>query len=42
MVPTSGGCSGQPRGLITAQASTASSAITETVSATAAFSAILP
>jgi hypothetical protein len=34
--------SGQPRGLITAQASTASSAITETVSATAAFSAILP
>jgi len=34
--------SGQPRGLITAQASTASRAITETVSPTAALSVILP
>jgi hypothetical protein len=34
--------SGQPLGLITAQASTASRASTETVSPTAAFSAVLP
>ena len=34
--------SGQPLGLITAQASTASRASTETVSPTAAFSVVLP
>jgi hypothetical protein len=34
--------SGQPRGLITAQARTATRASSETVSPTAAFSAILP
>ena len=34
--------SGQPRGLVTAQASTASRAISETVSAATAFSATLP
>ena len=36
---TAATASGQPRGLVTAHASTASRAISETVSATAAFSA---
>ena len=39
---TAATASGQPRGLITAQASTASRASTETVSPTAAFSAVPP
>ena len=39
---TAATASGQPFGLITAQASTASRASTETVSPTAAFSAVLP
>lgn len=39
---TAATASGQPRGLVTAQASTASRARTETVSPTAAFSVFLP
>jgi len=39
---TAATASGQPRGLVTAQASTASRAISETVSAATAFSASLP
>ena len=39
---TAATASGQPRGLITAQASTASRASTEIVSPTAAFSAVPP